>query len=360
MAYRILGYDLADVQIVSGADPFADDVNPNDSAVGSVFRLNAGATPDVIEVIDDDDTFDDGDTDQDLRDSLTQDGGTAPAGERITPEYSYVIRPVGSSDPADNITIYVYELGLDGDGDGFASTARIKPGVDYQIVAVDDDHPSVAASDLFVCFAAGTRIRTPQGDVPVEELQPGDLVMTLDEGPQPLRWSGARRIGKKRLAEAPEACPVKIRRGALGGGLPKRALVVSPQHRLMVRSAIAGRMFGAQEVLVAAVQLVGLPGIERYRPKHGVHYVHLRLDRHQIVLAEGAPAETLLFAPGSLAALSVAQRAELRAIFPHLSAFFCGASEVPARPLAPGRRGRNLRARHAGAGRPVLLQMPHR
>ena len=132
------------------------------------------------------------------------------------------------------------------------------------------------------CFAAGTRIATPDGEVPVEVLRPGDAVLTPD-GPRPLRWVGSRACDTR---AAPEARPVRIAAGALarllGAALPRRDLLLSPQHALLLRGA-----------LVPAVALVGLRKITRQMTDF-VIYFHLGLDVHATVLAEGTPAETYL------------------------------------------------------------------
>lgn len=148
--------------------------------------------------------------------------------------------------------------------------------------------------DYVACFAAGTRIATVFGDLPVEQLRIGDAILTRDHGAQPVRWIGSAR-GRADGAWT----PVRIEAGALGNGLPRRPLLLSQQHRVLVRSAIAGRMTGDPEVLVAAKRLLGLPGIALATDRDEVTYLHVLLDRHEILFAEGAPAESLLRKPGS-------------------------------------------------------------
>jgi len=148
-----------------------------------------------------------------------------------------------------------------------------------------------------VCFAAGTLITTQDGVVAVQNLRVGDKVMTVDHGLQAVRWVGCRRISAAEMAANAALVPVAIRAGALGGGLPNRDLRVSQQHRMLVRSKIANRMFGAQEVLVAAKHLVGLPGIDYVDDAQGVVYCHFLCDQHEVVLAEGAQTESLFTGP---------------------------------------------------------------
>ncbi|MFD1883309.1 Hint domain-containing protein [Paracoccus pacificus] len=200
------------------------------------------------------------------------------------------------------------------------------------------------------CFATGTLIATPGGDRPIETLLPGDLVLTRDNGPRPLRWIGGRSLSGHDLDLQPNLYPILIRKGALGraadGPLPARDLTVSPQHRVWLRSTIAARMFGTDEVLVAAKHLVGLPGITVLRDARGVTYMHMLFDRHELVLSDGCWTESLFTGPGALNALTVSQRREILALFPELG---IGGTGLPsgARPFAKGAQARQLAARHA-------------
>lgn len=181
------------------------------------------------------------------------------------------------------------------------------------------------------CFTPGTRIRTAAGDAPVETLVPGDLVDTLDGGLQPLRWTGRRKVDG-----TGDFAPVRIAAGALGN---RRALVVSPQHRMLLTGWRAELHFGEAEVLVAALHLVGRPGIER-TPVPEVDYCHLLFDDHEVIFAEGAPTES--FHPGSiLLAGDRALYAEIVSIFPELAARD-PASLAAARPILGGREARVL------------------
>ncbi|VDC32998.1 Hint domain-containing protein [Pseudogemmobacter humi] len=189
-----------------------------------------------------------------------------------------------------------------------------------------------------VCFARGTRILTPRGEIAVEALRAGDLVTTLDAGPQVLRWIGSRRIGAAELAADPGLIPVRIRAGSLGQGLPRRDLTVSPQHRILLRSRIVERMTGEPEVLLAAKHMTGLDGLEVVGDCRGVEYFHLLFDRHQILFAEGAPAESLLFGKEARKMLRPAAVEEILTVLPALAV----APPPPARALMDGRTGRSL------------------
>jgi hypothetical protein len=191
------------------------------------------------------------------------------------------------------------------------------------------------------CFLRGTRIATKGGEVAVQHLSAGDQVLTADHGLQTLRWVGKRRFAAAEVAENPALCPVRIAPGALGRGLPRRALTVSQQHRVLVASVVTGRMFGASEVLVAARHLVGLPGIEMAKDAAVVEYWHLLFDRHEVVFSEGARTESLFTGLAALQSVTPEARAEILAIFPDISQRL----PVPARPLIGGRQGRNLTRR---------------
>lgn len=191
----------------------------------------------------------------------------------------------------------------------------------------------------FFCFVAGTLIDTATGPRAVETLRPGDLVQTLDDGPQQLLWTGRRRVpGMGAMA------PVRFAAGALGNA---RNLWVSPQHRMLIGGWRAELLFGCDTVLVPAKALVNDTSV-RQMPCAGVTYVHILFARHQIVMSEGIPSES--FHPGdhALDTLDEASRAEILALFPALAT--SGAAGYPtARPVARPWEGRLLRPRSGAA-----------
>ncbi|SDE67215.1 Hint domain-containing protein [Paracoccus isoporae] len=204
-----------------------------------------------------------------------------------------------------------------------------------------------------VCFAAGTRIETASGEVAIEDLSAGAMVRTRDHGLQRLSWIGRQHLDDAALHRAPHLRPVRIRAGSLGDGLPSRDLVVSPQHRILVNSKIAQRMFGAAEVLVAAKQLCGIGGIGIDMQARGVTYYHMLFRRHEIVFSNGAETESLFTGPEALASVGTAARDEIAALFPEITR--PDFNPRPARPLVPGARGRRLAARHVRNSRPLLM-----
>ncbi|WP_236635825.1 Hint domain-containing protein [Paracoccus aminophilus] len=203
-----------------------------------------------------------------------------------------------------------------------------------------------------ICFSADALIETQSGLVAAGDLTLGDLVWTRDAGCQPIRWIGKRALSAEELAHAPHLCPIRIRAGALGANTPQTDLVVSPQHRMLIRSKIALRMFGAQEVLIAAQQLLGIEGVEEATDLAGVTYVHILLDSHQIIHANGAEAESLFTGEQALRSVGPAAMDEILALFPELAE--TGFLPAPARPLIPGRAARHLAERHAQNLKPLF------
>lgn len=166
-----------------------------------------------------------------------------------------------------------------------------------------------------ICFTRGALIRTPSGDVAVEDLREGDLVETMDNGAQPIRWIGRRSVSAGMIEATPRLRPVKIAKGALGND---RDLIVSPQHRMLLTGERAEMLFGVDEVLASAKDLVN--GDTIYGgPTDDVEYFHILFDDHEIIFAEGAATES--FHPGRQALSTTTQRAqaEILELFPELA-----------------------------------------
>jgi len=151
------------------------------------------------------------------------------------------------------------------------------------------DHAFFSGSDVWVdavCFAAGTHVLTDRGEVAIENLAEGDMVMTLDGDrhvPQPVKWIGHRRLDLTQHRQPNLAAPVRVLRGALGDNVPARDLVVSPDHCLFLDGK-----------LIPAKLLINDMTIVQERGTRIVRYYHVELNRHAVLLAEGAPAESYL------------------------------------------------------------------
>jgi hypothetical protein len=133
------------------------------------------------------------------------------------------------------------------------------------------------------CFLAGTRIATPTGERPVEDLAIGDLVTTLHSGAQPIKWIGRRTYDRRFLAGALSVLPIRIGAGAIGPKTPARDLAVSPGHALWVEGA-----------LIHAHLLVNGVSITQPPATSDIAYLHLEFAGHEIIFAESCPAESYL------------------------------------------------------------------
>ncbi len=180
-------------------------------------------------------------------------------------------------------------------------TVTLPPGLiagDFQLIQT----ASGSTVTYIACFARGTWIATEDGEIAVEALRPGTIVRLARGGTAPVRWIGHRRM-QPRLADAPETVqPVVVARGALGDGLPRRALRLSPEHALLI-----------DDVLVPVRLLVNGRTIVQEDVER-VEYFHVELDRHDAILAEGAAAETYVDT-GNRSMFANAPIVDLRPVF---------------------------------------------
>jgi hypothetical protein len=132
------------------------------------------------------------------------------------------------------------------------------------------------------CFAAGTMIRTPQGEVAVETLRVGDVVVTLTGGEEQVIWVGSRHVDIARHPQPETVRPIRIRANAFADGLPSRDILVSPDHSIH-----------ADDVLIPAKYLVNCLNVV-VSEQASVTYHHFELGQHEVVFANGLPAETYL------------------------------------------------------------------
>jgi hypothetical protein len=134
------------------------------------------------------------------------------------------------------------------------------------------------------CYLIGTRIATPGGECAIERLSIGDMVLTAAGIARPVRWIGQRRHSAL-LDEGAgvDVWPIRIRAGALGAGRPHRDLLVSPEHGVFLDG-----------VLVPARHLMDGIGITREYGLSEIHYFHIALDSHDLLVAEGSACESWL------------------------------------------------------------------
>ena len=139
------------------------------------------------------------------------------------------------------------------------------------------------------CFTAGTVIRTDTGDRAVEDLRPGMLLKTMDDGFQPIQW-----IGRSQLAPSLNTLPIRIKAGVLEN---RSDLVVSPQHRVLLRGARAELLFGCDEVLVSAKDLLNDRDVLRDHTDQTIIYYHILMPEHALLYSDGQWSESFLPGP---------------------------------------------------------------
>lgn len=178
--------------------------------------------------------------------------------------------------------------------------------------------PTGTSNGGVICFTPGTMIATPDGPRPVEQLREGDRVQTRDNGAQEVLWIGSRRMTGARLFAMPKLRPIRFRAGALGIERPDQELVVSPDHRMLIRGGAARALFNTPEVLVAARDLVNGSTIAVDSALKHVTYVHLMLPDHQVLWANGVESESFHPASTAMSTLADEDRARLLAMYPEL------------------------------------------
>jgi hypothetical protein len=175
-------------------------------------------------------------------------------------------------------------------GDTLTVTANSTPIATFDFTdGYDDGNTTVSQTGSVVsivtdlpCFGAGTRIATLRGDVPVEHLVVGDWAVTAAGLARPIVWLGHRHMRGLDSSARPDTMPVRVRADAFAPGQPARDLILSPQHAVFV-----------DEVLIPIRQLInGMTIIQE--PAEQVVWWHVELDRHDVILAEGLPAESYL------------------------------------------------------------------
>jgi len=171
---------------------------------------------------------------------------------------------------------------------------------------------------LILCFTPGTLIETACGPREVTSLRPGEMILTRDGRPQPLRWLSHTRVSPAQLAMCPHLRPIRIRKGAIAPGVPDRDLIVSPQHRMLIDGWKAELLHGAAEVLVPAKSLINDETIRPVDAPEGINYYHLLLDDHQVITANGTATESLHAGELDKSDLTPKARYELLSLFPDL------------------------------------------
>ncbi|GHA41594.1 hypothetical protein GCM10008927_02470 [Amylibacter ulvae] len=217
------------------------------------------------------------------------------------------------------------------DIDGF-SIQRSGDGEDIFVNNVD----STPGAMNFVCYAGRSFVQTPDGDKRIGTLRAGDLVTTVEHDDLPIRWIGKKRLNLTKPNTNARDFPVEIKRHALGKNKPNKTLLVSQQHRILIKGPIVQKLCCASEVLIAAKELTALNGIQIKTDQRQITYVHILLEDHQLLYVHGLEAETLYLGTETMRSLTDSGRKEVLAIFPELET-------LPPETVKPVITGQNAR-----------------
>lgn len=270
---------------------------------GTTFSLNAGATLTVVDVQDDDgnaanspdNQFDDGfidtpgdgsssstaNNDQVLTQAVTINGQNFDVGDQVELEFAFTT--------TSGATFFV--IRIDGQNVGISGETLPTPGTTYEVASSSDGEFS-PVEDV-PCFVDGTMIETPNGAIPIERLRAGDQVTTLDGGIKPIAWAGSRRVTPLEIRFFPELTPITISSRAITHFAPERPLLLSGNHRVMIAGPRSEFYFGVSEVLVSAKHLLNGKTVRLTTVSSPFYYRHLLLEDHEILIANGLPAESL-------------------------------------------------------------------
>lgn len=289
-----------------------------------------------------DDRFDDNDGNQRLNGTQTIDGVTYNNGTRVEAEY-YIEMVDADGNVYEAIAFNVRNSSpayATNEGLAFVGPPQGWPpvGVPLRVTLSlegpgSSGQPAIPADDLVVpCFTPGTLITTPNGQKPVEELDQGDLILTMDNGFRPIAWINHVTLSAQKLWLNPALRPIRMRAHALGPEQPNRDMLLSPQHRVLLRGWQTELLFGTREGLAAVRHLLNDHSITRAMDVQSVTYIHFMFDRHEVVCADGIWAESFLPGPRTVSGLEDGPREELLKLFPELDA-----TEIPemtsARPI---------------------------
>jgi len=300
-------------------------INNSDTPNGTVFTYTSGGGTTVT--LDDTggspDIFDDDDEAQHV---ITDGGGVVADGTEVEAESLIFVRAldIDGNPTGPTITITVFSQGgVTGDVWGFSPDIMLEDGVSYVKTGGSNTGDSTY-NNFITCFGPGTGIETAGGTRPVENIVPGEMVWTLDNGLQPVRW-----VSQTSTRGTGAFAPVVFAPGSIGN---TSELIVSQEHRIYLDSDMAGLLFGEAQVLIAAKHLCGLPGVARH-PRASIEYTHFMFENHQIVRSNGALTESFFLSENAVAAVDRGLVTELLALFPSLSAGITAFGSTAARAL---------------------------
>jgi len=322
----VTGYLFSDFDFQNDAGQLhTSQTNPGGLPFGATAELSIGAQTVDINIDDDDTLFDDGFQDapdaaelnQFLRDPIdtTDANGTQvsiAAGSTVEVEFTLIAVPQGGGPSIELLFVSAGPGENMGELSMVVSTAPLTPGVVYNIYYSHDG--GGASYSNIVCFARGTLIRTPDGDMPVEALRIGDLVETAENGARPIVWMSQRAL----LFPARQLQPVRIPAGAMGPACPFRDTYLSPLHCVVLRHPVCELLFDTPTVMSSAQNLVEGGLAEQHGDTRIVEYYHFMLPAHEGVLANGMETESFFPGPVARRGLDAGALTRLCALYPSL------------------------------------------
>ncbi len=272
---RFQTFPSAALRAISGAN-VGDGIGLEDAALpGDIYRLAGSATAQRLAI-----------SDAGAGDQPCVADGSAVGGPGDPLAISACHMLMGPSGEVVEVLILTLTSG-DDDNLHVLPLSELKPDTEYELVGTETaSAPERFADIASVSFLAGTHLTMASGkQVPVELLSLGDMLLTRDHGPQPIRW-----IGFQTRRAVGAAAPVRITEGTLN---TSRDLRLSPQHRLFIWQRRDELGTGRAEVMVKAELLVNGDTVVREAGGHVDSY-QIVFDGHEIIYAEGIAVESLL------------------------------------------------------------------
>lgn len=273
--FRFLTYPASALQAVAGAND-GDPIGMGEAAIpGDTYRLARDAAPRTLAICDDPSSG-----------QRVASGSTVgQPGEGLS-----IVECHTLMDPSGDTSEVLVLRRTDGEGANslyLLPLSPLRPATDYDLIGSSGAMaPDRFADIVSVSFFAGTQLTLAGGaQAPVESLQPGDMVLTRDNGPRPIRW-----IGHQTRRATGAAAPIRITAGTLNTA---RDLRLSPHHRLFIWQRHDALGTGRAEVLVKAELLINGTTVVRDAGGHVDSY-QILFDRREIIFAEGIAVESLL------------------------------------------------------------------
>jgi hypothetical protein len=168
-------------------------------------------------------------------------------------------------------------------------------------------------------LCAGANLRTPCGSRRIENIRKGDLIVTRDNGLQPVRLVWRRTVTHAEITADPSLAPVRLKPRAVGPMMPQRDLLVGGAHRVLIPGWRLEDVPDTMACLIPARDLAGVNDAAYIdRSADEVTYFNIVFDHHQVFTANGLPVESFLPAPSTMCALSRDVSDDITRLFPEL------------------------------------------